>query len=45
MFDALDAALARARALPVEAMTVHRQLGMLERCEKVRRHYRPSSIR
>ncbi|MGD1279830.1 HNH endonuclease signature motif containing protein [Mycobacterium seoulense] len=37
VFDDLDAALARARALPVEVMTVQQQLAMLERCEKVRR--------
>ncbi len=37
MFDALDADLARARALPVEAMNVQQQLVMLERCEKLRR--------
>lgn len=37
MFDDLDAALARARALPVDVMNVQQQLAMLERCEKVRR--------
>ncbi|GAA4532085.1 HNH endonuclease signature motif containing protein [Mycobacterium paraffinicum] len=37
MFDDLDSVLARARALPVEAMTVQQQLAMLERCEQVRR--------
>ncbi|MGD1170585.1 HNH endonuclease signature motif containing protein [Mycobacterium seoulense] len=37
VFDALDAALARACALPVEVMNVQQQLAMLERCEKVRR--------
>ncbi|WP_231984414.1 DUF222 domain-containing protein, partial [Mycobacterium sp. E342] len=37
MFDDLDAVLARARALPVDAMNVAQQLAMLERCEKARR--------
>ncbi|WP_156737988.1 DUF222 domain-containing protein, partial [Mycobacterium scrofulaceum] len=37
VFDDLDCVLARARALPVEAMTVQQQLAMLERCEQVRR--------
>ena len=37
VFDALDADLDRARALPVEAMNVQQQLAMLERCEKLRR--------
>ncbi|OBG67689.1 HNH endonuclease signature motif containing protein [Mycobacterium sp. E735] len=37
VFDDLDAVLARARALPVDAMTVRQQLAMLERCEQARR--------
>ncbi|ORB72800.1 HNH endonuclease signature motif containing protein [Mycobacterium scrofulaceum] len=37
VFDDLDAVLARARALPVDAMTVGQQLAMLERSEQVRR--------
>ncbi|MCV7396501.1 hypothetical protein H5P32_18210, partial [Mycobacterium paraseoulense] len=37
VFDDLDAVLARARALPVDAMNIRQQLAMLERCEKVRR--------
>ncbi|WP_102417534.1 13E12 repeat family protein [Mycobacterium sp. 4858] len=37
VFDDLDAALARARALPVDAMTVSQQLAMLERSEGARR--------
>ncbi|WP_322858463.1 HNH endonuclease signature motif containing protein [Mycobacterium europaeum] len=37
VFDDLDAVLARARALPVDAMNVQQQLAVLERCEKARR--------
>ncbi|OBH20489.1 HNH endonuclease signature motif containing protein [Mycobacterium sp. E3247] len=37
VFDDLDAVLARARALPVDAMTVSQQLAMLERSEGARR--------
>lgn len=37
VFDDLDAVLARARALPVDAMNIRQQLAMLERCEKARR--------
>ncbi|WP_156751974.1 DUF222 domain-containing protein, partial [Mycobacterium sp. E2497] len=37
VFDDLDAVLARAGALPVDAMNVAQQLAMLERCEKARR--------
>ncbi|WP_142278525.1 DUF222 domain-containing protein, partial [Mycobacterium europaeum] len=37
VFDDLDSVLARARALPVDAMSVQQQLVLLERCEKVRR--------
>ncbi len=37
MFDDLDAVMARARALPVDAMTVGQQLAMLQRSEQVRR--------
>ena len=37
MFDALDADLARARALSFEAMNTQQQLVMLERCERFRR--------
>ncbi|ORB44115.1 hypothetical protein BST39_06205, partial [Mycobacterium paraseoulense] len=32
VFDDLDAVLARARALPVDAMNIRQQLAMLERC-------------